>query len=337
MGWIAAGRAFATLLALLALGQAEVFAQAPPARDPKLAPEPAYFIKNNGLGFGVPVPTFRDPMAARAYIEGVHLSWPWTLMSNGTVIATRYCPAAAIEFTKSEFVAPNPAGNSSAETPFKPITRQTANCWSWNGNACADYSCRDDPTQFAYNMRADCPVDWTFVSGNGPNRCECPAGTELERNPAGEWRCAVPQVASVANPACYRGDGSCPVGNLGLPGIAAKVHTETDYEGAGAHPLSFTRSFRSQGARPYVEPGAWSHWVHNWARRIDVYPEPGYRARAYVIRDDASQRIYSSDGRAPGPARRWATGTRSPSSAMPRVPEPASSTRCGPTTASSTT
>jgi hypothetical protein len=81
-----------------------------------------------------------------------------------------------------------------------------------------------------------------------------------------------------------------------MPGIAAKVHTDVDYEGAGAHPLSFTRSFRSHGARPYVEPGAWSHWVHNWARRIDVYPEPGYRGRAYVVRDDASQRIYATDG-----------------------------------------
>jgi len=145
-------------------------------------------------------------------------------------------------------------------------------------------------------MRADCPTTHVFAVRSGQPVCECPAGTDFERNAAGEWRCTAPQVANVANPFCYRQDGSCPVGNPVMPGIAAKVQTEVDYEGAGAHPLSFTRSFRSQGARPYVEPGAWSHWVHNWARRIDVYPEPGHRGRAFVIREDASQRIYGTDG-----------------------------------------
>ena len=36
--------------------------------------------------------------------------------------------------------------------------------------------------------------------------------------------------------------------------------------------------------------------MHNWGRRIEVYPEPGYKGRAFVIRDDASQRIYSTGG-----------------------------------------
>lgn len=250
MRWVATGcRAFAAFLVLGVFSMA-AFAQAPPARDPRLAPEPVYFMKNNTLGFGVPLPTFRDPAEAKGYIESVHLSWPWTLMSNGTVLATRYCPAATTEFTKADFVATSPPGYSSGETPFKPIARETANCWSWSGNVCADFSCRADATEFRYNMRADCPVDWAFVSGNGPNRCECPAGKELERNAAGEWRCAVAQAAHVENPACHRRDGSCPVANPVLAGVAAKVQTEVDYEGAGAHPLSFTRSFRSQGARP---------------------------------------------------------------------------------------
>ena len=35
---------------------------------------------------------------------------------------------------------------------------------------------------------------------------------------------------------------------------------------------------------------------NNWGRRIEVYPEPGYRGRAFVVREDAGQRIYATDG-----------------------------------------
>jgi len=280
---------------VLAMAWLMTSAQTSPPRDPRLAPAPAYFMKNNTLGFGVPVPTFSTPELASQYVAATHLTWAWPHPHGG---APLYCPAQVPTFTRAEFASGSPPSYASSETPFKIIRRQTANCWSWNGNVCADFSCRDDPTEFHYNMRADCPPDRVFAAGG---RCECPAGQELTRNAAGEWRCAVPETCSLLNRAACR-DASCPAANAVLPGIAAKVQTEVDYEGAGAHPLSFTRSFRSHGARPYVEPGAWSHWVHNWARRIDVYPEAGYRGRAYVIREDASQRTYATDG-----AGTWAT------------------------------
>ena len=285
------GLARAALWVAWVVSAVSVYAQAQP-RDPKLVPEPAFFMKNNSMGFGVPVPTFRTPEEAKGYIESVHLSWPWTSNTAGTL----YCTASAALFTKSDFPAFNSSSYWSAETPFRTISRKWGQCLQWTGYVCTSFQCVPDTTTYEYNMRADCPVDMVYAVSNGQPRCVCSGNQELERNAAGEWRCTVPQSASITNPSCYRQDGSCPAANPVMTGVAAKVQTEVDYEGAGAHPLSFTRSFRSQGARPYVEPGAWSHWVHNWGRRIEVYPEPGYKGRAYLIREDASQRIYTTIG-----------------------------------------
>jgi hypothetical protein len=270
-------------------------AQTPPVRDPKLAPAPNYIIKNNSLL--IYNSGFTRPEDAKPYIEGVHLQTPWTMTINGVIMnGPLYCPATVPQFTKSDFMALSSPSNSSAETPMGVGSRTTGQCLAWNGNLCASFQCAPSSYPVQYNMRADCPVTHVFATRGGQPTCECFPGQEHERSASGEWRCTTPQSANVANPACYRHDGSCPAGNPVMPGIAAKVQTEVDYEGAGAHPLSFTRSFRSHGARPYVEPGSWSHWVHNWARRIDVYPEAGYRGRAFVIREDASQAIYSTDG-----------------------------------------
>lgn len=283
-------------LALMLAGWGEpVIAQAQAPRDPRLAPAPNFIIKNNSLL--IYSSGFSRPEEAKDYIEREHLTAPWTVTSNGTILnGPIYCPAFLPLFTKSDFLARSSPSASSAETPFRTGSRTTGQCLQWTGNNCTSFQCAPDSYPVQYNMQADCPTTHVFAARGGQPSCDCPAGQELERNAAGEWRCAVPQVANVANPACYRQDGSCPAANLVMPGVAAKVQTEVDYEGAGAHPLTFTRSFRSQGARPYVEPGAWSHWVHNWGRRIEVYPEPGYRGRAFVLREDASQRIYGTDG-----------------------------------------
>ncbi|MBL8342739.1 MAG: RHS repeat protein [Rubrivivax sp.] len=261
------------------------------ARDPKLPPVPEYRIAENGFApyqWG-----FTTPEAAGSFVEAWHLtlSWGW----GGPPF---HCPAAAERFTTADFVAETPRSGWSKQTVLRPITRQWAGCTAFDsGGTCVAVGCVTDPTTHHYGMRAICANGaMIFETAGGAPRCECPSGQELERNAAGEWRCAYPCTASIFTASCYRDDGSCPAANPVLAGIAAKVQTEIDYEGAGAHPLSFTRSFRSHGARPFVEPGAWSHWVHNWARRIDVNPEPGYRGRAFVIRDDASQRIYWSGG-----------------------------------------
>jgi hypothetical protein len=98
-------------------------AQTPPARDPKLAPAPAYFMKNNTPGFGVPVPTFSTPELASQYIAATHLTWAWPHPHGG---APLYCPAQAPAFTRAEFVTASPPWYASSETPFKTIRRQTA-------------------------------------------------------------------------------------------------------------------------------------------------------------------------------------------------------------------
>lgn len=279
------GRWVRGLLLLLACA---VLAQGAFAQS--LPPEPEYVITDNGLGiFG----RFADPALAEARIESQHLSWPW-----GTGTATPvYCPADAARLDFTSFSTPSPASALSPYTAWAPIRRHWAVCTANAANgACTAWGCGLDPTSYQYRMRASCPNGWAFDTSGPKPRCECPSGQELERNAAGEWRCTARCVPGMNSAGCYQQDQSCPISNPVLPGIGAKVQVEADLEDAGAHPLSFQRTFRSRGVRPYAEPGAWTNWVHNWGRRIDVFPHPGYRGRAFMVRDDASQRVYATTG-----------------------------------------
>ena len=253
-------------------------------------PQPAYLIDGNTLGFSGPM--FQAAADAAGYIDGVHRTWVWSI--DGITLT---CPANVPSFTNADFVGTQPPSTTSASTPWKPIRRQWGTCASAIGSKCLSMACVDDPTLFQYSMKARCPAGLVFDSTHGKARCECPTGQELARNADGTWACSAICSPGVDQPSCYRNDLSCSAGNPVQLGIAAKVQTEVDYEGSGAHPLRFSRSFRSNGARPWVAPGGWSHWVHNWGRRIDTYSQAGWRSsRAYVIREDARQIVYATDG-----------------------------------------
>ena len=274
-----------TLLALVVAGAAKA-----QPRDPTAFPQPNYIIKNNSpLVYSS---GFSQPEQAKDFIEREHLSWPWTNTWGG---GTVYCSATVPLFTKADFAAVRYPSTWSAETSYATIRRRRGQCLRWYGYLCTSFQCVLDPVVYRY-MRADCPSTHVFTMRGGEPRCECPAGSNPERDATGQWGCVRACTPGIQSADCYQRDLTCAAGNPALPGSGAKVHTEVDYAGAGAHPLSFSRSYSSLGARPYVEPGAWSHWVHNWARRIDVYPEAGHAGRAYVVRDDASQRLYQNDG-----------------------------------------
>jgi hypothetical protein len=250
--------------------------------------QPTYFIRYNQLL--IYTGAFSTPEDAAAHIEAEYATWGWSIGDR-----FMYCRASASGFYKPDFLTKNPAEAFSQNTDLRTITTERPVCTAPDpgGWICHAWECRALATPSNYQMAAYCPSALTFMAAGGEGRCECPSGYEYTRGVDGSWSCQPGCSGGPGQPSCYVHDLSCPAGNPVLPGIATKVHTETDYEGAGADPLVFRRSFRSTGARRYVAPGAWSHWVHNWGRRIETLPHEGHRsAPAYLIREDATQRIY---------------------------------------------
>lgn len=259
-----------------------------------LLPKPLFHITSDTLGYVGP--GFSRPEEGSGYIESEFAKNKFVSPDG---LSTFTCTAKALPTIGADFTASTPESELSNYSPSKGIAAQTSVCTAWKqnnlGSFCIAAGCGADPFPHSYNMRAACPNGFVFRAGAAP-RCDCPIGYEIALGADGQWQCMPPCKPGIDNQACYLGDGACPVSNPILPGIAAKVQTELDYAGAGAHPLEFKRSFRSNGARPYVAPGAWRHWVHNWGRRIETYPEPGWAGKAYVIREDAGQQIYTSTG-----------------------------------------
>lgn len=88
-------------------------------------------------------------------------------------------------------------------------------------------------------------------------------------------------------------DKSCPFGNPVLPALGIKIHTETDYQGVGAHPLTFTRLYRSSWPEGLSQDK--QYWRYNWALRI--VPIEGSPIRMVrLLRPDGSVRSFTAPG-----------------------------------------
>lgn len=274
-------------------------------------PEPTYLVRDNTLG--IHPKNLAEPEEAKAAIEGAYAQVPWTYWPLSGPASIYYCTAQAETFRKSDFLAENPPQSLSQLTPSKPIIRYVGGCGGWtqipNGiTYCSTPACVVDPSSHWYKMRATCPHGWVFIGGANP-RCDCPAPWTLQQSADGSWGCELECTGNPLDRAdCHVQDQSCPANNPVQPGIAVKVQTEVDYEGAGAHALSFSRTFRSIGVRPYVPAGGWSHWTHNWGSRIEVYPGVGRPGRAWLVRGDSSQLIYDTAGNGQWTA--WQAGNR---------------------------
>lgn len=253
-----------------------------------------------------------DPAGAVPLLKSMYNAIPQTVWLEPGGPAVLHCQANPLPFGVADFRPRVTASNLSEFTIQKPMPRTVAACTAYEGlpgwQHCVGAGCVQGPDA-AYSMVAECPVGWHFRAGVDRNRCDCPAGEELARGVDGRWTCRRRCIPGIDRPSCWQADASCTAGNPMLPGVGAKVQTEVDYEGAGADALAFRRTFRSNAALDYVEPGAWSHWVHNWGRRVETYPEPGWTSsRAYVVRDDASLRIYTTNGSTTWTA--WQVGDR---------------------------
>jgi Domain of unknown function (DUF6531) len=119
------------------------------------------------------------------------------------------------------------------------------------------------------------PVDYSWsrrlTTDNSPNACQPLSvstyvySQRLVNCAEGWYPDDAPESAFCALNEPYD-DTSCPINNPVLPALGIKVHGETDYTGAGAHPLSFTRLYRSRW--PLGVNSGKAAWSHNWASKI---------------------------------------------------------------------
>jgi YD repeat-containing protein len=102
-------------------------------------------------------------------------------------------------------------------------------------------------------------------------------------------------------------DRTCPTANPVLPGSGVKLLSSTDYTGAGAHPLQFSRSYRSRWARAELTASMGgianstgrTGWLHSYERQIaDVPFAPTALRRA--IRADGSVNTFTATANAQG-------------------------------------
>lgn len=91
-------------------------------------------------------------------------------------------------------------------------------------------------------------------------------------------------------------DNSCKTKNPVSPGSGEKFFYETDYQGAGAHPLDFQRLYRSNYRGL---PAQANGWIHNWQRAISVISAPtATGSTANVQYADGKHAAFKYNGRA---------------------------------------
>jgi YD repeat-containing protein len=102
-------------------------------------------------------------------------------------------------------------------------------------------------------------------------------------------------------------DRSCPTANPVLPGSGVKLLHSTDYTGAGAHPLQFSRVYRSRWARAefiatmggVANAAGRAGWLHSYERQVAEVPFAPTAMRR-VVRPDGSVNTFTATPDAQG-------------------------------------
>ena len=118
-----------------------------------------------------------------------------------------------------------------------------------------------------------CPENANLV---GSAQCHCAAGYQ-------------PDATTVACAPIPVEEASCPIGNPGLPGTGRKLHHETDYIGAGAHPLTLRRLYRNAWTDGAVTRGLTALPAFEGGWRLSVQS-------SLTLLADAKLRAFRSDG-----------------------------------------
>ena len=107
----------------------------------------------------------------------------------------------------------------------------------------------------------------------------------------------VPPPISDGPAACLRPSG-LQVGKPVLPATGEETHSETDYTGSGANPLSLTRSYRSSRvvgvATGGAKAGHGQSWTHNYSTYLAIgmgLGSGGHKAK--VMLGDGTVRVFT--------------------------------------------
>jgi YD repeat-containing protein len=140
----------------------------------------------------------------------------------------------------------------------------------------------------------------THVSVTREAACDYAKGWIYSSDDPKSLYCALPSAKTFE-------DRTCPTANPVLPGSGGKLLSSTDYTGAGAHPLQFSRTYRSRWARAEVNAAMGGiansvgriGWLHSYERQIaDVPFAPTALRRA--IRPDGSVNTFTATPNAQG-------------------------------------
>jgi YD repeat-containing protein len=141
------------------------------------------------------------------------------------------------------------------------------------------------------------PPGWYNVHGLRTRKAQCRPGETAVYVGSDIEYCTLP-VANCAD---------CEAGNPTKPSLGIKVERSTDYAGAGAHALSFERTYRSTWSPQVPQNRIGGFWAHNYSASAKVLEASTSGTRyAFVTRADGQHHVFTNTGSA------WlaATGSR---------------------------
>ncbi len=184
---------------------------------------------------------------------------------------------------------------SASNCAYQRVTGQTnspvtAFAWKAQGQSVNSFLCWSDTVTWKYGVEMrgyaqQSPPGWYNIVGRRSRTASCrPGETAIYSNGEIEY-CSLPVVNG----------GACTAGNPTKPDLGIKIERSTDYAGAGAHPLSFERLYRSTWY-PQLPPNrVGGFWAHNYSASARILPAATYGTRyAFVTRADGEHHIYTN-------------------------------------------
>ncbi len=275
-------RVVAAFLLLLGCWSAHAF---PAPSDPNYSPSDGLAWRSYNANGGIESGPYLSKLgAANAYIASIQTAQNTYTFGGWATNGHYYSINRHVVSPPSDTVIVNLHYVQSGGASSCPVGQYT------NGTTCAasPYSC---------------PVNST-LSGSS---CTCNAGY-IEAEGAGSCIAAPESLPPETEPgqSCQAGHY---VGHPIIPATGEKLLFQTDYEGAGAHPLSFIRSYRSRrvvgASTGAATAGMGAAWSHNQAVRIQQTGASGVAG--------SSARVLFGDGSTHAFTWSAATGSWSPS------------------------
>jgi YD repeat-containing protein len=154
--------------------------------------------------------------------------------------------------------------------------------------------------------------EWTEITSIRNSFLACPTGYRLALRNSGDgsivstgictkfMECPLNPALLLVDKACFTPPPppiplqACSINNPVVPGSGEKLHSETDLTLAGAHPLSFSRFYRSRYAvlpKDMVSKGLGAMWMHNYQANLKISA-----IQITATRPDSSYALFQPSG-----------------------------------------